>query len=150
MIICATIVGSFGAEPVNIETSTPQSVKEAQPQKRAIFNDCDGPLGVVGGLHSDIVSSDLSLGLQGPAYAPAYSGGYSSGYSSGYLASSGIIGSVGSVGAIGSVAVAPPPIISSGYAAHAPVIASSVFSAPVVSHPPIIAAPPVRFRSHKI
>lgn len=169
LIVFATIAGSFCAEPVNVEVSTPQSVKEAQPQKRAILNDCDGPLGLVGGLQSDIgVSGDLALGLHGPAYAPSYSSGYlasggispsySSGYlasgaisptySSGYLASSGVLGSLGHIGAVGHVGsygavVAPSSIISSGYAAQAPVLASSVYSSPVLSHPSVIAAPAV-------
>lgn len=137
LVLWVTIVGTFCTEPVTVETSTQQSIQEAQPKKRAILNDCDGPLigGVVGGLHSDYVHSDLTLGLNAPAYAP--------GYSSGYLGSSGILGGVGSFGSVGSI-IPSSPIISAGYASHAPVISSSVVSAPIISHPPIIAAAPVR------
>lgn len=143
-ILFATIVGSFCAEPANIEVNTPKSVKEAQHQKRSLLNDCDGPLGVVGGLHSDIgLSGDLGLGTgYASGYTSGYASGYSPSYSGGYLASSGIVGSVGHVGAVGAVGavVAPSSIYSSGYAgyagyaAHAPVIASSVIAAPAVRH----------------
>lgn len=148
----ATIVSSFCADPVNVETSTLQSIKEAQPQKRHIglsaLSDCDGPAGVVGlhgGLHSDVaVHGDLDLGLHGHGYAPGYAGGYaggySSGYSSGYL-SSGSYGHVGSVSSYGGLGlgglVSSPHVISGGYAPHAPILASSI-----VSHAPIAVAAP--------
>lgn len=165
MILFTTIVASFCAEPVNIEVSTAlPAATENQQQKRAIFSDCDGPIAgvVAGGLHSDVaVHSDLAIGLHGPSYAPSYSSGYagysggysggyaggyagySGGYSSGYLASGGIVGAVGSLGHVGGV-VASPPIVSTGYAPHAPVFASSVISSPIVSHASVIAAPAVR------
>lgn len=150
MILFTTIVASFCAEPVNIEVSTAlPAATENQQQKRAIFSDCDGPIAgvVAGGLHSDVaVHSDLAIGLHGPSYAPSYSSGYagySGGYSSGYLASGGIVGAVGSLGHVGGV-VASPPLVSTGYAPHAPVFASSVISSPIVSHASVIAAPAVR------
>lgn len=153
LILFATIAGSFCAEPVNVEVSTQQPVKDdAQPQKRALLSDCDGP--ILGGLHSDVaVHSDLGLGHgygYAPSYSTGYSGGYSTGYSSGYsgsyLGTSGLIGGISSIGAVGHVgAVVAPHVVSAGYAAHAPVIASSVISTPVVAHQPVIAAPAVRY-----
>lgn len=143
-----TIAGSFCAEPVNVEVNTAKSVKEAQHQKRSILSDCDGPIGgigAIGGIHSDIgLSGDLALGSgYASGYASGYTSGYSPSYSGGYLASSGILGSVGHIGAVGAAVVAPSPIISSGYAsgyaAHAPVYASSVIAAPA----PVVAAPAV-------
>lgn len=139
MILCATIVGSSCAQPdANVEVSTPTAVTENQPQKRAIFSDCDSPAGLIGGLHSDVaVHSDLALGPHGQSYAPAYSDGY--------LASGGIFGGVGTLGQVGSLGgvVASPSLVSSGYAPHAPIIASSIYSSPVVSHAPVFAAPAV-------
>lgn len=134
LILFATIIGSFCGEPTNVEVSTPLPANaEDQPQKRAIFSDCDGP--IVDGLHSDVaVHSDLAIGLHGHSYAPSYS--------SGYLASGGY-GALGHVGSLGAAVVAPSPLVSTGYAAHAPVYASSVVSTPVVSHAPVIAAPAV-------
>lgn len=138
LILFTTIVGSFCAEPANVEVSTPLPVDaENQPQKRFV-SDCDGP--IVGGLHSDVaVHSDLDIGLHGhSSYAPSYSSGYlaSSGGYSGY-------GALGHVGALGAAVVASPSLVSTGYAPHAPVYASSVISTPVVSHAPVIAAPAV-------
>lgn len=152
LIFATTIVGAFCAEPANVEVSTATPVAaENEPQKRSIVSDCDGPLvgGLVDGLHSDVhVHSDLGIGLHGHGYAP----GYSTGYSGGYLASSGVVGAVGlghvgTVGHVGGAVVASSPgyAVSTGYAPHAPVLASSVYSAPVVSHAPVIAAPAVCF-----
>lgn len=164
VILFATIAGSLCAEPVNVEVNSQQTVKEAQPQKRAVgFSDCDGPLGVVGlsgGFHGDVgVHGDLALGLHGHGYAPAYSGGYASSYGGGYLAHGGLLSHVGSVGvgsvghlsSVGSLAhvgsvgaiVGSSPFISAGYAPHAPVLSSSVVSSPIISHAPILAHPPV-------
>lgn len=146
-----------------MEANTQQTIKdEPQPQKRQIglgaFSDCDGPSGVVGGLHaglhSDVaVHSDLGLGLHGNGYAPSYG--------SGYLGSGALLSPVGGIGHIGSVGhvegigghigghigshfgslgaiIAAPHVVSGGYAPHAPVLASSI-----VSHAPVI-SPTVR------
>lgn len=137
-ILLATIGASFCTESANVEVSTPlPAVSESPPQKRAILGDCDGPIGgVVGELHSDYgVHSDLAIGLHGDSYAPAYS--------SGYLASGGIVGAVGSFGHVGGAVVGSQPLLSAGYAPHAPILASSIYSSPVVSHAPVIAAPAV-------
>lgn len=165
MILFATIAASFCAEPINVEVNNQQqSIKEAQPQKRGILSDCDGPVpvGLHGGFSSDVaLHGDLALGLHGHGYAPSYSGGYASGYSgsygsgysgsylgsSGLLASGGIlasgtVGHIGHAGTLGAV-LAAPPVISHGYAPHAPILASSVVSAPIYSQPPILAAPAV-------
>lgn len=154
-ILFATIVGSFCAEPTSVEANTQQTIKdEAQPQKRHIglgaLSDCDGPSGVVAGLHAGIhsdvaVHSDLSLGLHGHGYAPAYGSGYLG--SGALLSPVGAIGHIGGVGHIGTVGhvgslgafVAAPQVVSGGYAPHAPVLASSI-----VSHAPVV-SPTVRY-----
>lgn len=101
-ILFATIAGSFCVEPINVEATTQQSIKEAQPQKRSLsgLNDCDGPggiIGVHGGLHSDVsVHDDLALGLHGsyaPSYAPSHASSYGGGYFGSSLASGGYLGS---------------------------------------------------------
>lgn len=166
LILFATIAASFCAEPINVEVNNQQqSIKDAQPQKRGILSDCDEPahVGLHGGFNSDLaLSGDLALGgLHGHGFAPSYSGGYASGYSGGYasgysggylgssglLASGGIlasgaVGHIGHAGTLGAV-LAAPPLISHGYAPQAPILASSVVSAPVFSQPPILAAPAV-------
>lgn len=146
-----------------MEASTQQTIKdEAQPQKRHIglgaLSDCDGPSGVVAGLHaglhSDVaVHGDLGLGLHGHGYAPAYGSGYlGSGFlgSGALLSPAGAIGHIGTVGHVGAIGghighigglgaiVAAPQVVSGGYAPHAPVLASSI-----VSHAPVV-APTVR------
>lgn len=162
MIFVATIVGSFCAEQANVEVSTAlpvAPVAESEQQKRSIVSDCDGPIigGAIGGLHSDVaVHSDLALGVHGHGYASGYAPGYSSGYSGGYLGSGGVVGlsglggygQVAALGHVGGSVLASSHsshgyALSHGYASAAPVLASSVYSTPVVSHAPVIAAPAV-------
>lgn len=144
LILFATIVGSFCAEPNSVEASTQQSIKDAQPQKRHIglsaLSDCDGPTGVVG-LHGGL---GLGLhGLHGHGYAPSYGAGYiaSGGLLShvGHVGAIGHIGSVGHVAPIGGAILSAPHVVSTGYAPHAPIISSSI-----VSHAPVI-TPAVRY-----
>lgn len=94
-ILLAIIAGSICTEPVNVEVSTQKAIVEAQPQKRAILSDCDGPDGLHGGLGDISVHGDLAIGLHGNGYAP--------GYSSGYLSSGGILSQVGHVGTVGAI-----------------------------------------------
>lgn len=160
--MCATIAASFCAEPINVQVTKEQSINEAQPQKRAIglspLSDCDGVghVGLHGGFNSDLsLHGGLALGLPSHGYASSYAPGYSGGYlaSGGILAShAGQIGTLGHVGSLGAV-VASPSLLSQGYAhgyahgyaPHAPILASSVVSAPILSHPPVFAAPAVCF-----
>lgn len=177
MILFATIAGSFCNEPVNVESNTPQAIKEAdkeaQPQKRHVISDCDGPGGVVGlqgGFHGDAIHGDLALGLHGHSYAPSYSGGY---LASGAIASHigslhGDVGHYGSVGHIGHVSglggisglgsisglgalVSAPNGFSSGYApngfssGYAP--HAPILASSVVSHAPVISHVPYAISS---
>lgn len=154
----ATIAGLLCDEPVNVESSTPQAIKETNPQKRHVISDCDGPGGLIGlhgGLSGELIHGGLGLGLHGHGYAPSYSSGYlaSGGIASsighygssaqfGHYGSSGSIGHLGSIGGhiggLGAI-ISSPHVISGGYAPHAPIFGSSVISqAPIA-----IAAPTV-------
>lgn len=161
MILFATIAASFCAEPTNVEVNNQQqSIKDAQPQKRGILSDCDGPVavGLHGGFSSDVgLHGDLALGLHGQGYAPSYSGGYASGYSGGYAsggyASGGYAsGGYASGGYLGSSGLlASGGILASGAVGHighighagtlgAVLAAPSLISHGYAPHAPILAS----------